>query len=100
VTKPKSSAIPTTSSGESLDAAAPKDGENRLVATVIDRIVAPFAGGDHASVDPQDLAELETVKGGERRVVLRCPPTRQRGNLRIRCFDRLHPCLLSRDIPW
>src|SRR5690606_25021759 len=39
-----------------------KDGEHGAVAQMVDGIVAPRAGGDHAAIDVQDFAEFMPVE--------------------------------------
>src|SRR5690606_5507651 len=43
-------------------AGAPVDREERLLPQMVDRIIAPFAGGHHAAVQAQDRVELAPVE--------------------------------------
>ena len=40
-----------------------EDGEDSAVGKLVDRIVAPFIGGDHAAVKPENLIQFPTVEG-------------------------------------
>ncbi len=48
-----------------------KDGEDGLVAADVDGVIAPFAGGDLATVNGEDGTELVAAEGREAR---RCAP--------------------------
>ena len=43
-------------------AGAPEDRKHRDLVEKVDRIVAPFAGGDHASVEGENSVELAAVE--------------------------------------
>ena len=44
-------------------AGAAEDREDGAVGQMVDGIVAPFVGRDHAAVEPQDLVEFASVEG-------------------------------------
>src|SRR5437899_7961095 len=74
-------------------AGAAKHGENRAVTQEVDGIIAPFAGGDLAAIEPENAIELAPVeshasRGGESR----CLAPVRLARFSIAVIHRLLPC--------
>ena len=60
-------------------AAAAENGEHGGIVAEIERVIAPFAGGDHASVDIENLVQFAPVVTHLRRGKTAAPMSRPRG---------------------